>query len=148
MKNTILLQNIRSIYKNLNHFEVFLAQQETQPLAICLTETWLKDDSNIKCLSLSSYQLLDTSNRQIGKGGGVAIFVREGVVKTVLQKFSSRNCQLLTIKIERKNYEKDLVLTVIYLKPNSILSEFSKTFEENFEKIALKPKQMHLMCGD
>ena len=81
-----------------------MAQQETQPLAMCLTERWLKDDSNIKCSSLSSYQLLDTSNRQIGKGGGVAIFVSEGVVKTVLQKFSSRNCQLLTIKIERKNY--------------------------------------------
>ena len=133
MKNNILLQNIKSIYKNLNHFEVFLAQQETQPLAICLTETWLKDDSNIKCLSLSSYQLLDTSNRQIGRGG-VAIFVREGVVKAVLQKFSSRKCQLLTIKIERKNYDNDLVLTVIYLKPNTSLSELSKSFQEYFEK--------------
>ena len=115
-------------------------------MAICLAETWLKDDSNIKCLSLSSYQLLDTGNRQIGKGGGIAIFMREGVVKTVLQKFSSRNCQLLTIKIERKNYENDLVLTVIYLKTNTSLSEMSKTFQEYFEKITLKPKQMHLMC--
>ena len=106
MKNTILLQNIRSIYKTLNHFKVFVAQQETQPLAICLTETWLKDHNNIKCLSLSSYQLLDTSNRQKGKGAGVAIFVKKGVVKTVLQKSSSRNFQLLTIKIESKNYEK------------------------------------------
>ena len=85
MKNIILLQNIRSLYKNLNHFEVFLAQQ-TQALAICLTETWLKDDSNINFSSLSSYQLLDTSNRQIGKAV-VAILVREVVVKTVLQNF-------------------------------------------------------------
>ena len=128
MKNNVLLQNIRSTYKNLNHFEFFLAQQETQPLAICLTETWLKDDSNNKCLSLSSYQLLDTSNRQIGKGGEIAILVRDGVVKTVLQKFSSRNCQLLTIQIERKNYENDLILTVIYLKPNTSLSEFPEIF--------------------
>ena len=135
MKNTILLQNIRSIYRILNLFEVFFAQQETQPLAICLTETWLKDDSNIKWLWLSSYQLLNTSNRQMGKGGGVAIFVREGVVKTVLQKFLSRNCQLLTIKIESKNYEKDLVLTVVYFKPNTSLSQLSKTFEEFFAEM-------------
>ena len=74
--------------------------------------------------------------------------MREGVVKTVLQKCSSRNCQLLTIQIERKNYQNDLVLTVIYLKPNTSLSELSKTFQENFEKITLKPKQMHLICGD
>ena len=110
-----------------------MAQQETQPLVICLPETWLKDNSNIKCLSLSSYRLLDTSSRQMGKGGGVAIFVREGVVKTVLQKFS-RNYQMLKIQIERKNYENDLVLTVIYLKPNTNLSKLSKTFQEYFEK--------------
>ena len=125
-----------------------MAQQETKPLAICLTETWRKDDSIIKCLSFSSYQMLDTSNRQIGKGGGVAIFVREGVVKTVLQKFSSWNCQLLTIQTERKNYENDLVLTVIYLKPKTSLSELSKSFQEYFEKITFKPKQMHLTSGD
>ena len=126
-----------------------MAQQETQPLAICLTETWLKDESNIKCLSLSSYQLLDRNNRQIEKGGGgVAICVRGGVVKTVLQKISGRNCQLLTIKIERKNYENDLVLTVVYLKPNTSLSELSKTFEDYFEKNNAQAKQMHLMCRD
>ena len=70
------------------------------------------------------------------------------MVKTVLQNFSIRNCQLLTIKIERKNYENDLVLTVLYLKPNTSLSELSKSFEEYFEKMTLKPKQMHLICGD
>ena len=74
--------------------------------------------------------------------------MRDGVLKTVLQKFSSRICQLLTIKNERKNYENDLVLTAVYLKPNANLSELSKTFEDYFEKITLKPKQMHLMCGD
>ena len=111
-----------------------MAQQETRPLAICLTETWLKDDSDIKCLSLSSYQLLHTSKGQIEKVWGVAIFVREGLVKTVLHNCSSRICQLLTIKIEFKNFEKNLVLTVVYLKSNTSLSELSKTFEENFEE--------------
>ena len=55
---------------------------------------------------------------------------------------------MLTTQIERKNYENDLILTVIYLKPNTGLSELSKTFQEYFEKITLKTKQMHLMCGD
>ena len=117
-------------------------------MAICLTETWIKDESNIKCLSLSSYQLLDTSNKKIGKRGGVAIFVREGVVKTVQQNFSWRNCQLLTIKIESKNIEKDLVWIVVYLKTTTSLSELSKTFEESFETTTVKPKEMHLMCWD
>ena len=59
-----------------------MAQQETQPLAICL--------------------------------------------------FSIRNCQLLTIKIESKNYERGLFLVVVYLKPNTNSSELSKYFEEYF----------------
>ena len=148
MKNKILLQNIRSIYKKLNHFEFLLAQQETQPLAICLTETWLKDDSNIKCLSLSSYQLLDTSNRENRKRRRSCNICEGRRGENGSTEISSRNCQFLTIKIERKNYENDLNLTVIYLKPNTSLSELSKTFQEYFEKITLKPKQMHLMCGD
>ena len=47
--------------------------------------------------------------------------------------FSCRNCQLLTIKIESKNYERGLVLVVVYLKLNSNSSELSKSFEEFFE---------------
>ena len=132
IRSIILLQNIKSIYKNLSDFKIILVQHETQPLTISQTETWLKDDSNIKCLSLSSYQVLDTCNRQIRKRRGVANFVREGVLKTVLQKTSNRNCQLLIDKIESKNYEKGLVLTVVYLKPNSSLCELSQTFEEHF----------------
>ena len=44
--------------------------------------------------------------------------------------------------------KKDRVLTVVYLKPKTSLSELSKKFEEFFEKMTLKPKQMHLMRGD
>ena len=39
-------------------------------------------------------------------------------------------------------------MTVVYLKSNTSLSELSKTFEDYFEKITIKPKEMHLMRGD
>ena len=41
-KEWILLQNIRSLTKNFDEFKVFISQTEVEPLAICLTETWLK----------------------------------------------------------------------------------------------------------
>ena len=41
---------------------------------------------------------------------------------------------MLTIKTESKNYEKDLVLTVVYLKPNTSSFKLTKTLEEYFEK--------------
>ena len=65
--------SIRSIYKNLNEFEVLIKQQESQPLGICLTETWLKEQSNTKCINLDGYQEIATSNRNTSKGGGVGI---------------------------------------------------------------------------
>ena len=96
---------------------------------------WFKDDGKIKCLSLSSYQLFDSNNRQIGKGGGVAIFVRKNVVKTDLQKFPSRNCQLLTIKIESKNYGKSNGFDCcIHQTQYKFIRILSKTFEVHFEK--------------
>ena len=66
----------------------------------------------------------------------VAVLVREGVVKTVLQKFSIRNCQLPTIKIESKNYGK---------------SDFGCCIPQTYyslSELSLKPKQIHLMCRD
>ena len=57
---------------------------------------------------------------------------------------------MLTIKIQSKNYEKDLVLTVVYPKNNTSSSELSKFFGYYFEKMALifSSKQMRLMRGD
>ena len=92
--NKIILQNIRSIYKNLNEFEVLMKQQESQPLAICLTETWLKDQSNTKCINLDGYQEIATSNRNTSKGGGVGIFVRMDLKQTIIKKFGSTSIQI------------------------------------------------------
>ena len=105
--NKIILQNIRSIYKNLNEFEVLMKQQESEPLAICLTETqgptWIKDQSNTKFINFDGYQEIATSNRNTSKGGGVGIFVRMGLKQTIIKKFGSTSIQILTVKINTKN---------------------------------------------
>ena len=94
--NKIVLQNIRSIYKILNEFEVLMKQQESQPLAICLTETWLKIQSNTKCINLDGDQEIATSNRNTSKGGGVGIFVRMDLQQTIIKKFGCTSIQILT----------------------------------------------------
>ena len=42
VKKWILLQNIRSLTKNFDEFKFFISQTEVEPVAICLTEAWLK----------------------------------------------------------------------------------------------------------
>ena len=145
--NKIILQNIRSIYKNLNEFEVLMKQQESQPLAICLTETWLKDQSNTKCINLDGYQKIATSTRNTSKGGGVGIFVRMDLKQTIIKKFGSTSIQILTVKINTKN-GKSFLLTVIYIKPNTSINEISETFQMFFEELTREPEQLHIVCGD
>ena len=42
-KEWILLQNIRSLTKNFVQLKIFSSQTDVEPVAICLTETWLKN---------------------------------------------------------------------------------------------------------
>ena len=53
-KNSILLQNIRSLSKNFDEFKTFLGS-EKQAIAICLTETWLKPTDNKQFFNLANY---------------------------------------------------------------------------------------------
>ena len=112
--NKIILQNIRSIYKNLNEFEVLIKQQESQPLATCLTETWLKDQSNTKCVNFDGYQEIATSNRNTSKGGGVGIFVRLDLEQTSIKKFGCTSIQILTVKINIKKCQKFFINSDLY----------------------------------
>ena len=102
-KQNNLAKHQIDLQKNLNEFEVLIKQQESQPLAICLTETWLKDQSNTKCINFDGYQEIATSNRNTSKGGGVGIFVRLDLQQTIIKKFGCTSIQILTVKINTKN---------------------------------------------
>ena len=63
-KEWILLQNIRSLTKNFDLFKVFISQTEVELLAICLTETSLKNSFESDCFSLQNCLKIETSNRK------------------------------------------------------------------------------------
>ena len=131
----------------MNEFEVLMKQEKSQPLAICLTETWLNDHSNTKCINLDSYQEIAKSNRNTSEGGGVGIFVRMDLQQTIIKNFGCISIQILTVKINTKN-GKSFLLTVIYIKPNTIINEISKTFQMFFKELTREPEQLHIVCGD
>ena len=91
-------------------------------------ETWLKDQSNTKCINIDGYQEIATSNRNTSKGGWVGIFVRIDLQQTIIKKFGCTSVQFLTVKINTKN-GKSFLLTVIYIKPNTSINEISETFK-------------------
>ena len=51
----ILLQNIRSMRKNFDSFNVYLETLSIKPMIVCLTETWLNDRFNHSLFTLNGY---------------------------------------------------------------------------------------------
>ena len=52
----IMLQNIRSLTKNLDDLQVLLESLSEKPSAICLTETWLKEFHHTKSMFLKGWK--------------------------------------------------------------------------------------------
>ena len=124
-----------------------MKQQESQPLAICLTETWLKDQSNTKCINPDGYQEIATSNHNTSNEGGFGILVRMDSQQTIIKKFGCTSIQILT-ENQHKKWQKFFLLTVIYIKPNTSRNEISETIQMFFEELNPEPEQLHIVCGD
>ena len=63
-KHVIMLQNIRSLTKKFDELTLEIASLKQKPIAICLTETWLKDKFSSNIFHIAGYDELVTSNRE------------------------------------------------------------------------------------
>ena len=75
----LLHMNIRSIYHNFEELQLLISSFETLPVAICLTEIWLRKDDTLESFRLDGYQkplLVSHSN----KSSGAAIYLLDEYV--------------------------------------------------------------------
>ena len=89
-----VLQNIRSVSKNLEELEVYINSMSQKPEVVCLTETWLNPSYNNNCFSLNEYQTIIPSNRE-KRGGGVAFFLKININGQIVKKLETSSVQLL-----------------------------------------------------
>ena len=143
---TIMLQNVRSLPKNLDALNVYLTTLKCKPKIICLTETWLKDCHPIGLYNINGYHPIITANR-VRRGGGVAFYINENLKFQIIDTFNQNFLQILSIKIKQLN-SSEIILTCLYLPPNAV-NETSITEIQNYlDKIKLTPDTMHIVCGD
>ena len=141
----ILLQNIRSIRKNFDEFNLLIVGFAIKPSAICLTEIWLADDGDTDCYQLPGYQKMITCNRKT-KGGVVSIFVKNNIRWYLNSKFSNRHCQALTFRFMLNDI--NVSVTTIYVKTNTSINNFSENIQVYLDNIQLRPKERRFLCGD
>lgn len=122
----VLHQNIRSFNKNFDEFSVFLGELRRNVDVIVLTETWFSQEC---CSGISGYTDFHTYRPQ-RDGGGVSVYVREGLKSTARPDFSYVNDQMETCVVEimpDKNQPKQtLTVFAVYRPPDSSVNLFTE----------------------
>ena len=129
--NSFLHLNVRSINKHLEELELLINELESQPLCVCLSETWLNAGSPNKIYKLTGYSGVIAKPRDTKPGGGVMIQLREDVqlVKELETPFQEALC--VKISHDSKNY----IVVLIYNAPDYNKISFIETLEEYLDSL-------------
>ena len=127
--------NIRSLQKKFNDFYHLLTELNTLANLICLSETRLKDTSNLRRINLARYNIVTKNSKT--NAGGVAMYVSETLEYEVIQNYSINdpNCEDFWVKLRFKNSEA-LVVCVIYTHPKANINDFFDKLNNSLIKIA------------
>ena len=137
--------NIRSLYRNLEKFDLFLSLiNKSQFSVIAITETWLHSKSP-PIFDIENYTLL-RADRQKGRGGGVALYIRKDLKYKLRQDFHIEGVEDLFIETIDTKF-KNKVIGVIYRPPSNSLETFLDNLDNCLEKITVENKDNYLV-GD
>ena len=112
-KQTILLQNIRSPQKNFDLLNIHLETLKSKLIALCLTETWLKNHYKTSQFLLKEYQKLCSCERK-KRVHGAGIFVVNNLDFVEEKRCDHNDLQAITIKI-KAGKQLYLMITWIYI---------------------------------
>ena len=93
--------------------------------AICIQETWNKDDFKTAETHIQGY-VEHRANRRNRMGGGTSIYVRDEYTVVKSEQFSNGTVECQLVKIE----ELHLSLVNIYRPPGSDISSFQEVLDK------------------
>lgn len=137
----ILHLNIRSLFANLAQFRAHIYDSEYD--VICLSETWLTDSITDVAIQLNNHQLY--RNDRIGRGGGLAIYVKNIYNSLKINNLPLNLTEQLWIKIYQRNSE--IAIGVVYRPPRQPQNIFLHEFDECIGNIFTMFDSI-VCCGD
>ena len=139
----ILSYNIRSL--NCNYATSLLPIiDKNPPLAMVLTETWLKDDTNSNVIEgFSAFHTMRTARRS----GGVSIYIKSEYNASQLSQFSYVNLDIEVCVVKVEIGGKMLFIIGIYRPHTGTIENFTQELESIIKNSSFK--NMHcLITGD
>ena len=141
--------SIRSLRADFHNFESYLQLLSIKFSVIGMTETWL-DNTSCLLYSMPKYNFVE-SHRKNKSGGGVAIFLRDGMLYKQCTDLSVFNdcCESCFIEIEKKvfGHEKNVVVGVSYRPPNTDIQCFIDAVKGICDKLRNENELCYLL-GD
>ncbi|CAF3204209.1 unnamed protein product [Rotaria sp. Silwood2] len=126
----ILFHNIEGLKSNFNALRNHYVTEKAD--LICLTETWLNNDSQMHKFKINGYTLIHKSRScslstnhplHSQKGGGVAIYFRDDMPIKTIDSTEYLNLEHITLKLEKEK----IIIIVCYRSPQ----EAKRNFIEN-----------------
>ena len=141
--------NARSAPKNLTYIEYFLACLDFSFPFICTSETWF-DESNVDLYNIQGYRQ-ENNYRKSRQGGGVSIFIKEGIEYKLRPDLAIFNEDIESVFIEVDgsyvNSSKSQIIGCIYRPPNRDINVFRRHMKDIRHKLRHYKKRCHLL-GD
>ena len=127
---SIISCNIRSFSKNHPYFLGFLTNCKHDFDIIALTETWENTDDN-PLFHIAGYYVHHV-HRDAQKGGGVALFIKEGIISELQHDMCliNQDYESLGIKIKTNNTANWITILNLYRPPNGNKTNFSSYVEQ------------------
>ena len=126
--------NIRSLHKNFDDLHHFVSELKLQPTLICLSETRLKESSNMGILKIEGYKLVHANSTT--NAGGVAVYVSDYLDMELANQYNidCPGCEELWIKVRLKtNF---IFLTcVVYKHPKTSKDIFIDYLNRSLAKV-------------
>ena len=131
-KFTVLSLNIQSLPSKFSEFTDLLSQfpPDKTPDVVCIQETWKIIDNSF--FPLINYHPLETNTRQVSRGGGVGIYVKENLSFKVLKNYSifyERIFESLFVEITFENGKK-IIVGSVYCPPKAPGLTFTQQFAQ------------------
>eukprot|EP00794_Sanderia_malayensis_P013554 gene13554-14954_t len=143
----LLHQNARGLLSNFHAIEKFMHSYKDIDI-LAVTETHVNNESEEVLFEIPNYQFV-ANNRKRGQGGGVGIYVKNGLQwkrRTELER-NSTECLWLEIFIKKA---KSILIACYYRPPNSS-KHLSKNFNTEFNEsliAAQKEQREVIILGD
>ena len=141
--------NIRSMQNKFNELDCFMSLLKLNFTIIGITETWISD-ANYGLYEFENYSH-NAVYRQDKRGGGVSLFVRDGILYSKRPDLNVLNdlIECVFVEVDKSVFQtpKNLVFGVIYRPPNTSPDEFLDKFSEMMHKLKRENKICYLL-GD